>query len=606
MQQSKRLTRKEKAQQGKQRVVKEKFMEQREEAIKAKPLVALNKKQQEYIELLKEKPVVIATGYAGTSKAQPLYSKVLTTSGWKTMGEIKIGEDVVTPDNSIAKVIDVFDFSNKPVYEFTLKSGRKVRSCIDHLWKVRETSKNSRQKASETRVLTTEYILSNFNKSNFSIPLASSIGHNDDYEFLIHPYVLGLLISEGCLKESVRFTTPDEFVVQKVSELVAANGYSVKKVSSKYDYRITDLSKGSGFVNIYKQELERLGLYGIYSHEKFIPDYYTQNMSINQKFQLLHGLMDGDGSVSSRRKNGCSIYYSTSSEVLANDVFNLVLSLGCYASVRERESYYTKNGTKVKCRNSFNVYINSKNPKQLFSLPRKVELCSDEYQGGKYELMDKITDVSFVCNEDVRCILLDSEDHLYLTDNYVVTHNTYIPTVMAADLYKLNQIQKIIITRPAVSTSKSMGFFKGTVEEKMAVWLNSVIPIFKDRLGQAMFALALETQDIEFVPLEVIKGMSINNAWVLCEESSDLTKDEVIKLVTRMGKNSKLVLSGDVRQSELKGESGLVWISKFVQRHNLTNNFGFIDFNDVNDIVRSDAVKQFIVALTRDERKGIE
>lgn len=193
-----------------------------------------------------------------------------------------------------------------------------------------------------------------------------------------------------------------------------------------------------------------------------------------------------------------------------------------------------------------------------------------------------------------------------IATGYAGTSKTYIPTVLAADLYKLNQIQKIIVTRPAVSSSKSVGFFKGTAEEKLAVWLNSVIPIFKERLGAAAFTLALETQDIEFVPLEVIKGMSINNAWVLCEESSDLTKEEVVKLVTRMGKNSKLVLAGDIRQSELKGDSGLSWISKFVQRHNLSTHFGFIDFNDVNDIVRSDAVKQFIVALTRDEKKGIE
>ena len=203
-------------------------------------------------------------------------------------------------------------------------------------------------------------------------------------------------------------------------------------------------------------------------------------------------------------------------------------------------------------------------------------------------------------------IELLNEKPIVIATGYAGTSKTYIPTVMAADLYKLNQIQKILITRPAVSTSKSVGFFKGSVDEKMAVWLNSVTPIFKDRLGNAMYELALESKDIEFIPLEVIKGMSINNAWVLVEESSDLTKDEVIKLITRMGKNSKLVLSGDIRQSELKGESGLHWISKFVQRHNLSNNFGFIDFDDVNDIVRSDAVKQFIVALTRDERKGIE
>lgn len=193
-----------------------------------------------------------------------------------------------------------------------------------------------------------------------------------------------------------------------------------------------------------------------------------------------------------------------------------------------------------------------------------------------------------------------------IATGYAGTSKTYIPTVIAADLYKLNQIQRIIITRPAVSTSKSLGYFKGSVEEKMQVWLNSVIPIFKERLGSAAFTVALESEDITYVPLEVIKGMSISDAWVLVEEASDLTKEEVIKLVTRMGKNSKLVLSGDIRQSELKGESGLSWISKFVQRHNLSQNFGFIDFDDVNDIVRSDAVRQFIVALTRDEKKGIE
>lgn len=189
-----------------------------------------------------------------------------------------------------------------------------------------------------------------------------------------------------------------------------------------------------------------------------------------------------------------------------------------------------------------------------------------------------------------------------IATGYAGTSKTYIPTVMAADMYKLGQIDKIYITRPAVSSSKSVGYFKGTELEKMSVWLNSVIPIFNDRLGKAEFEIALAAKDIEYVPLEVIKGMSINKAWVLVEESSDLTKEEVVKLVTRMGKDSRLVLSGDVRQSELKGDSGLAWVAQFVQRHNLSENFGFIDFNDVNDIVRSDAVRQFIVALVRDER----
>lgn len=200
-------------------------------------------------------------------------------------------------------------------------------------------------------------------------------------------------------------------------------------------------------------------------------------------------------------------------------------------------------------------------------------------------------------------IKLLQEKSCVIATGYAGSSKTYIPTVMAADLFKTGKINKIIVTRPAVSSSKSVGYFKGSDVEKMSVWLNSVIPIFKERLGAAGLDIALAAKNIEFVPLEVIKGMSINDAWVLAEESSDLTKDEVIKLVTRMGRNSKLVLSGDIRQAELKGDLGLKWVADFVNRHrNLQENFGFVDFGDVNDIVRSDAVKQFIVALVRDEK----
>ena len=200
-------------------------------------------------------------------------------------------------------------------------------------------------------------------------------------------------------------------------------------------------------------------------------------------------------------------------------------------------------------------------------------------------------------------IRLLNEKSCVIATGFAGSSKTYIPTVMAADLLKTGKINKIIVTRPAVSSSKSVGYFKGSDVEKMSVWLNSVIPVFKERLGAAGLEIALAAKNIEFVPLEVIKGMSINDAWVLAEESSDLTKDEVVKLITRMGRNSKLVLSGDIRQAELKGDLGLKWVADFVNRHrNLQENFGFVDFGDVNDIVRSDAVKQFIVALVRDEK----
>lgn len=186
---------------------------------------------------------------------------------------------------------------------------------------------------------------------------------------------------------------------------------------------------------------------------------------------------------------------------------------------------------------------------------------------------------------------------------YAGTSKTYLPVCMAADLYMTGKINKIYITRPAISSSQSQGYYPGDVSSKMAVWLAPVTSLLKERMGNSAYEIALAKEDICLTPLEVIKGFSINNAWLIVEESSDLTKDEVVKLVTRMGTNSKIILSGDIRQRELRGESGLVWLSGFIKRNDLEENFGFVDFDLPSHIVRSAAVRQFIVALVEEENK---
>lgn len=206
------------------------------------------------------------------------------------------------------------------------------------------------------------------------------------------------------------------------------------------------------------------------------------------------------------------------------------------------------------------------------------------------------------------------KEYMYLLANKPIvvatglpgSSKTYLSVATAADLYKLGKINKIILTRPAISSSASVGYTSGDHSLKMTAWLGGAIPVLKERLGAPMLELAIAKTDIEFVPLETVKGMSLNDAWLIVEESSDLTKQEIIKLVTRMGKNSKLVLSGDIRQSELRGSSGLTWLTDFLQRHDhLSKNFGHIDFNSTSDIVRSGAVRDFIIGVLTDEENGI-
>lgn len=181
---------------------------------------------------------------------------------------------------------------------------------------------------------------------------------------------------------------------------------------------------------------------------------------------------------------------------------------------------------------------------------------------------------------------------------------SYIPSAMAADMYRLGQIKKIFVTRPAVSSSKSLGFFKGSVQEKMECWLGPVISVLKERLGSAAYDIALNKGDICFIPLETVKGMSFNDSFVIVEEASDLTKEEIVKLVTRVGQRTKITITGDVLQAELNAGAGMKWLAGFVKRNDLDGHFGFVDFNSYDDIVRSGVVKSFLIALHKEDSIG--
>lgn len=195
--------------------------------------------------------------------------------------------------------------------------------------------------------------------------------------------------------------------------------------------------------------------------------------------------------------------------------------------------------------------------------------------------------------------LLETKD-VILATGHPGTSKTYLPTAMACDLLRLGRIDKIIFTRPNISNSKSLGYFSGSLEEKMSNWLAPVLSVVKERMGAGALEVAIKHGDIQFQPLETIKGLSVADGWLICDEAEDLTVEEVKKIITRVGKNCKLVLAGDITQAELGEKSGLRWFTQFVQRQNLTDIVGHVDFNNPNEIVRSEAVKRFIIALNRE------
>ena len=149
------------------------------------------------------------------------------------------------------------------------------------------------------------------------------------------------------------------------------------------------------------------------------------------------------------------------------------------------------------------------------------------------------------------------------------TGKTYIAAAIAADMFNAHTIHKIILTRPNIPAGKSLGFFAGTIEEKIAPWVIPLTEVLEARLGKGRFEVARKRNDIEIVPFEVMRGRSFNNAFVILDEAQNLTPHEMKMFLTRIGEDSKVIVNGDISQHDLQGASGLKTAIDLMYKHNI-------------------------------------
>lgn len=168
---------------------------------------------------------------------------------------------------------------------------------------------------------------------------------------------------------------------------------------------------------------------------------------------------------------------------------------------------------------------------------------------------------------------------------------TYVVATYAANAYNMKDIHRIVITRPHVAVGKDIGYLPGTLEEKCAPWALPVVDVLERHLGKGVVETAFKNGNIEAVPLALIRGRSFDNTLVIVDEAQNLTVDELKALVTRVGVGSKLVINGDVQQSDLKERDGLTKIVHLVKKYQLP--IPIIEFG-VDDIIRSDITKTWV------------
>jgi len=174
------------------------------------------------------------------------------------------------------------------------------------------------------------------------------------------------------------------------------------------------------------------------------------------------------------------------------------------------------------------------------------------------------------------------------------TGKTYIAATAAANAYALKRIEKIIITRPNVSVGKDLGYLPGTLEEKYAPWVLPVFEVLEHQLGKGVVETGVKNKNIEMAPLSTMRGRSFSNAFVIVDEAQNLTIHEVKMLLTRIGDNCKIIINGDLRQSDIKEQSGLSKIMHLAKKYNM--GIPVVEFT-VDDIVRSDICKAWVIAF---------
>ena len=363
----------------------------------------------------------------GSGKEQPCDIIIPTPEGFKKFGALKPGDVVFGKNGKSQKVIGIYPQGMKDVYRISFQNGASVECGLEHLWTIRKNR-------GKNKTVTLKDIKDNYYKVDkrgfkrylYSVDYIEPVEYQQK-NYFIDPYLLGILIGDGTLTtENIGFSCPNTEIeiVQKIRDLLPKTYHlqpNLYPTCPQYYIRMST-SQGKGKFNLYKKEIERLKL-NVKSHLKFIPEEYLLG-SIQQRKELLAGLLDADGCCRKRVKS-CSITYGTTSERLAKDVQQLVFSLGGAATIR---SYKRKNRNK-----EYEVCI------ELLFNPFYLTRKRNNYI--PYLINNTIINIEKIRKAECMCIKVSNEDELYITQNYIPTHNTSVMSLVC----KILENDKILI-----------------------------------------------------------------------------------------------------------------------------------------------------------------
>ena len=446
-------------------------------------------------------------------RAQPVDEPVLTPTGWQPIGSLRVGDLVTGSDGRPTPVLGVFPQGRRPVFELRAQDGATTRCCAEHLWNVK--TPEDRRRGKPARTLRTDEMIGRLRRHHqhrFELPVVAPV-ERERQDVPLDPYALGLLLGDGCitLTTTPSFCTADP---ELAASLEAALPRIELKRKSEVDYVLRHVDGQRGGVIVHNPvtvAIRELGLGGTRSATKFVPECYRQN-AIDVRLGVLQGLLDADGGPVTQAGRSCRVQYTTCSARLGDDVIDLVRSLGGVAYQRTRAAEGRRpgraRGRDVHYRSDAYV-IDIRLPEGMapFRLARKAAKYAEHGGGRPMRFVESIEPAG---EAETVCIQVAAQDSLYITTDYLLTHNT------------------------------------------------------------------------------------LNDSFIILDEAQNTTPEQMKMFLTRLGFNSKMVVTGDITQVDLprSQQSGLVVVADILKE---VEGIDFVRFSG-DDVVRHRLVQRIVEA----------
>ncbi|NLE57346.1 MAG: AAA family ATPase [Planctomycetes bacterium] len=359
-------------------------------------------------------PRLLIYGTEGIGKAQPLDAKVLTPRGFVAMGNIDVGDSVIGSDGKPHRVLGVYPQGTKEVFRVVFRDGSTTECCDDHLWFTQTKGERAQGLSGAVRSLRDiRRTLRYGTHFNHGVPRVCPVEFaGTDTCLPIDPWLLGMYLGDGSSSGNVVITNPEPDIQKRIAaslddrDTCSSDGGIGLRVRSK---------QRTNRPSTMKTALQELELANLEAQHKRVPDIYLHS-SAGQRLELLRGLLDSDGYVT----NPGATEFCTASSRLAQDVCFLIRSLGGSAKQTTKKATFTYNGEKRRGMLAHRIFASF--PDAIIPVSSEKHLA--KWATPQWAIRHTIRSVESVGQKACQCIRIDALDSLYVTDDFILTHNS--------------------------------------------------------------------------------------------------------------------------------------------------------------------------------------